>query len=383
MDDLINRSFRAALEQEKLEPLAQANITTVNLDEEPYHFIVEVQVEPEIEVPDYQSIRIANEPVAVTDEMLDAAMESRRERHVVLREPEEPRAAQVGDQLTVLLEASVNGEPLDDREPGTPPAPSTLVLESERLAPGLFEGLVGAQIDQTIAVVSQMPDDHNNDEVAGKTVDFVVTVQKIEERLLPDFDELPTLEEFEGTLDELRTKTHEDLVKAANDTAETKVIDGFVEQLVGQTSFDLPAALIEREASRLLQQRESEYARYGITPEQIYEMQGRTRDDAVAEILPQGEERLKVNLVMRELLRREGIALGAEELNAEVDRLVEGYDEAMRERAREMLSGQLIDSVASSVIDRKLRERILQLATGTVPIAVESVGEVGGGVALE
>ncbi|MEN9933525.1 MAG: hypothetical protein RLZZ387_104, partial [Chloroflexota bacterium] len=204
-------------------------------------------------------------------------------------------------------------------------------------------------------------------------VQFIVKVNKIQERLLPEWDEVPTLEEFEGTVDELREKTRGELVEAARENAERKVIDTYIGQLVEQSEYDLPDVLIEQEADRLLEQQEyQQFGRYGVTAEQVYKIQNRNRDDIVKTLLPQGEERLKINLAMREVVRAEGLEIENAEIDAEVDRLVEQYEEAQRDRARLMLSNELRSSVASNVLDKKLRDRLMAIATGTATRAEEA-----------
>jgi len=294
-------------------------------------------------------------------------MESRRERHVVLREPEEPRPARQGDQLTVRIESFVDGEPLEDRDETGTVRESTLVMEPDRLVAGLYEGLLGIETGETREITAQMPDDHANEKVRGKEVLFKVTLDHIQERLLPDWDELPVLEEFEGTLDELRAKTRTELEETAHDASERTTIDAYVEQLVAQTEYDIPDALIEREADELLHQQGHDLERYGISLEQMLQYRGKSHDEAVEELKPRAEERLRVTLALREIVRAEGLVVDNAEVDAEVERMLETYEEEQRERARNLLSKELRPTVASSVLDKKLRDRLVAIATGNAP----------------
>jgi trigger factor len=254
-------------------------------------------------------------------------------------------------------------------------------MDEKRLAPGLYDGLLGAVVGQTIAVISRMPEDHQNERVAGKEVQFVVKVDKIQERLLPEWDELTTLEEFEGTLDELREKTRAELVEAARASAERLVIDTYIERLVEQSTYDIPDVLIEREADRLLHNQEYyQYERYGVKAEQVYKLQNRDRDEILKGMLPQGEERLKINLALREVVRAEDLQLEDAEIDSEVDRLVEEYEEQQRDQARQLLSTELRSSVASNVLDKKLRDRLMAIATGieTPEREADASGEASG-----
>jgi trigger factor len=375
-DDLINTSFRQALDQEKIEPFGPASLDgTPNFFEAPYSFRVLVPVAPTVTVPDYRAIRAELNEVEVDDKMVEQAMESRRDRHVVLRTPEEPRPAKQGDELKVLLESFVGDEPLDDRDEEGNIRESTLVLEPERLVPGLFEGLLGIEVGEKRTLNIQMDEDHANEQVRGKEVRFEVEVKDIQERLLPDWDELPTLEEFEGTIDELRAKTREELVENAKTSAEREALNSYIEQVIEQTEYDIPDAMIENEAHEMLHQQGHEFERYGITLEQMLQFRGQTHDQAVQELVPQAEKQVRSTLVLREIARLEGLTASEEETDAEVERMLEQYEEDQRERAKLLLSTQLRASVAASVLDQKLRDRLLAIASGNAPAIEEQAGE--------
>nr|MDQ2999253.1 trigger factor [Chloroflexota bacterium] len=283
-EDLVNKAFKAALDQEQIAPVGQANLENVNFNEAPFHFRVTVPVPPTTTLPDYRAIRVPHEPSELTDAMLAEALDTRRERHVVLREPEEPRPAQQSDQLTVQLESFLDGEPLEERAEGTLPPESTIVLEPGRLVPGLYEGLLGISPDEEREVIAHMPEDHANENVRDKDVTFKVKLLRLQERLLPEWDELPVLEEFEGTLDELRAKTREELTENLRLNSERETIDAYVKQLIEQTGYDVPDAMIEQEADQLLHQRGHEFERYGINLDQMLQYRGQTHDQAVEEL---------------------------------------------------------------------------------------------------
>src|SRR5262249_43082308 len=177
----------------------------------------------------------------------------------------------------------------------------------------------------------------------------------------------PVLEEFEGTLDELRAKTRQELAENLRQSAERETIDAYIKRLVEQTDYDVPDAMIEREADDMLHHRGHEFERYGISLDQMLQYRGQTHDEAVDELKPQAEERLKTTLALRELVRAEGLTADEAEVDAEVARLIETYEEDQRERAQVLLSTQLRPTIASTVIDKKLRDRLFEIATGTAP----------------
>lgn len=372
-EDLINKSFREALDQAKIVPVGPADLVGIE-SADPFRFRVTVPVEPSATLPDYRAFRedLTIEPV--TDEMLSRSMEVLRDKHVVLQELDEPRPAQQGDQLTVRLESLVEGEPLEDRPEGSEIPESTLVLEPDRLVDELYQGLLGATIDEDHEIVAQMPDDHANEQVRGKQVTFKIHVSSIQERLLPDWEELPTLEEFEGDIEALREKTRSDLEASARSVAERQVLDNYLEKLLEQTEFDIPEVLIREQAEGMLRQQGQQFERYGITLEQMLQYRGKTQDEAVDELMPDAERQVQTSLVLQQVVVAEGITASEDEIDAEIQTMLNDYPEEQRPGVEQLLASQLRATVASAVLDRKLRERLIEIATGTAP-ALETTSE--------
>ncbi|MBC8075513.1 MAG: hypothetical protein H7Y32_05510, partial [Chloroflexales bacterium] len=212
-----------------------------------------------------------------------------------------------------------------------------------------------------------MPDDHANEKVRDKDVTFGGQIETIQERLLPDWDELPTLENFEGDLEALRAKTRSDLDSAAHSVAERKVLDSFIEQLVASTEYDVPDVLVHERAHDLLHEQGAQFERYGISLDQMLQYRGKTHDEAVHELEDDAAQQLRTTLALQKVIAGEELSVSTDEINAEIERAVQEYGEGERAQARQVLGNQMRSSIASTVLDRKLRDRILLLAAGVEP----------------
>jgi len=365
-EDLINRAFKDALKQEQIEPIGPASLETVDPSEQ-FRFRVTVPMPPTVTLPNYREFRLPLETEPVTDEMVDRAMEMLRDKHVVLKELEEPRPAQKGDQLTVQLETLVDGESLEERAEDAEIPETTLVLEPDRLVDELYAGLVEINVDEERTLTAQMPEDHANEQVRGKEVVFNVKVLGIQERLLPEWEEVPTLEESDGTVEDLRQKTRTDMETSSRQMAERQLVDGFLEQLTEQTSYDIPEVMIRETAHEMLHEQERQFAQYGITLDQMLQYRGQTHDEATEELLPQAEQQLKVRLALQQVVRTEQFDITNEEIENEIQQIVQEYAEEERENAGRVLATQLRSTVANAVLDRKLRERLMEIAQGEAP----------------
>jgi trigger factor len=374
-EDLINKAFRDALKEQAIEPVGQASLQGID-SPEPFTFTVHVPVQPTVDVGDYHTISVPLELEPVTDDQVERAMDVVRDRHMVLKELDEPRPAQEGDQLKVKLETVVEGEEKAEDEASDEASDEakeqTMDLVKGRLVDELHDGLIGMSVGESKEIVAAMPEDHANEEVRGKTVTFKVEVTGIQERMLPEWDELPTLENFEGTLDELRAKTRADLESSAKTAAERKTLDSYIEKLVEQTSYDIPDVMIHDLAHQMLHDQEQQFSRYGITLDQMLQFRGQTHEQAIEALEPDAERQTKVTLALREVVRREGLDTSQDELQDEMSRMLQEYDEGERENVAQILQSQLLPSVANSVLDRKLRERLVAIATGTAPAPAEA-----------
>ena len=360
-EGIINAGFKYALESEGIDPIAQSSLGDVQFNVIPYTVVINVPVEPITKIADYSGYKQDYVVPAVTDEVMNRAMDDMREKHVVLREPEESRAAQQGDLITAEVDVVHNDISINGRIDGQPAQSTDLILEPGRWIGGLMEGVIGMAIGDNKTIGTTMPDDYTDETLRGQAVTFDVTVRRIQERILPDWDELPTLENKEGTLADLKHATSDELAKNARENAENRLVNGFIDSLVAGAVYDYHESMIELEADRILRGQEQEYARYGTTAEAVYRQMGRKREDLVAQYLPQGEERLKRNLAMREFVTAEGIIVDDSDIDVEIDAMLESYEPEQRETMKALLREQLVASVANAALDKKIRARVIAM----------------------
>ncbi len=371
-NDLINKAFKKALEQENIEPVGQPELVSLQNDEDGFRFRVTVPVSPTIELGDYRDIRIPLDIEPVTDDVVQRAMDMKRDKHVALRELDELRPAQEGDQLIVKQEILIDGQPQEELDEEEERPDTTIVLEDGRLIPEYYQGIMGVQVDESRSIVARIPDDHENPELRGKEVTFNVTVVGIQERILPDWEELPELENFEGTLDDMRQQVRDKLEDSSRSMAETYVYEQFLEQVINRSEFDISEATIEIVAEELLNQQLRQFEQYGITMEHMLEMRGITREEAIQELLPLAEEQTKNSMVTIEVGRDEQLTVTDEDIEDEIQEMIGEYPPQHQPQAATYLRTNMYDHVVQAVLHRKLRERIVLIATGQAPALPEA-----------
>lgn len=190
-EDLINNAYKKAIQQEQIEVIGPPALERID-SLEPFIFTVKVPVPPTVTLADYRSIRVPLNVEPVTDQMVELELERMREEHVILQELDEPRPAQQGDRLRVLLSTKVEGdedkaETGDESEAESEAAGSEeqLDLEPNRLVDELYQGLIGMNVGEKKEIVATMPDDHAEESIRGKKVTFKVEVLGIQRRIVP------------------------------------------------------------------------------------------------------------------------------------------------------------------------------------------------------
>ncbi|RMG15538.1 MAG: trigger factor [Deltaproteobacteria bacterium] len=207
-ESLARRAWAEVLEgEEGLEPISDFRIRRAEVEEDgTFRLEGEVDVRPRWELPDPEGLELPEFSIEVTDEEVDEQLERMAERHAQW-EPVEDGEAEDG----MVAEARVgvefpegDGEPFDLGE-------VVLLLGEARLGEKVDEALQGARPGETREAETQVPGDHPDERIAGKTVRYRVEVRTLRRKVLPEIDEGFAKTVGAESLEELRAKVREAL----------------------------------------------------------------------------------------------------------------------------------------------------------------------------
>ncbi len=328
--------------------------------EEPLELKIRVPLEPVVELADYCSMRVEPEPAPqATPEQVEKLVNDLREQHGTWVPVE--RAAQMGDQVTLDVKGTADGESVFD-EKGT-----QLVLSETVTPPGFAEAIVGMEPGQAREFTLTYPQSHAEQSLAGKTVAFTATVKELKERRLPALDDefarsVGDFASVEDLTNRLRERLQAQMEAEARDRQAIQVLD----QVAGQSKVEFPNQAVEREIDSLVQQRESRLRQQGFTLESYLRIIHKSPAQLRDELRPEAEEDLRRSLVLGEVGRAEKIEVKAEEVMAEVNRMAERFGE-QADAMRQMLMQQgALASVAKDVYSRQALVRLVDVVTGKV-----------------
>jgi len=240
LQELVQESWRAAVEQEQLKPIADPHIHNLKWEEgAPVTFELHVEVKPELKLERLGGFRLTRTVPAVTEAQVDAQLNELREQRApwtpVLGEKPKPK-----DLVHVTIATREEGEAKD-------PQPYQLVLGEGRAIPEVEERIMGLVPGETVDATVRFPDDFAEEAKRGQTRDVRITLQEVKRQQLAELDDAFAREvgDFES-LAALRQAVTEDLRKEAARDADAKVRAELVEQIVSANAVTAPRPLVER-----------------------------------------------------------------------------------------------------------------------------------------
>ncbi|HET6831928.1 MAG TPA: trigger factor [Solirubrobacterales bacterium] len=276
---------------------------------DPLEFAIEVGVRPAAELGDYKGIEVGRPEPEVPAEAIDAELERMRESLAGL-DPVE-RAAADGDFLLIDYAGTIDGEPFE----GGSATDFLLELGSDTLIEGFNEQLAGSAAEEARTVAVTFPDDYGAEHLAGKEASFEVAVKEVREKRLPELDDDFAADNSDfDTLAELRDDIEARLAHQAEHRIEHQFHDDAIDAAVANATIDVPDDIAAARATEIWERVERSLQQRGMDPATYLQLQGKDRDEAIADARDDAVAGLKREAVLAAVAAAEDIEIGEEDL---------------------------------------------------------------------
>ncbi|GLB62733.1 trigger factor [Dietzia sp. NCCP-2495] len=310
INDMIPARYSEAVEEHDLKVLAQPEIEVTKLeDNDVVEFTAEVDVRPEITLPDFSSLEVTVEVPEADDAAVDAELDNLRARFGTLKGVE--RGATKGDFLSVDLAATVDGEAVEEASTEG----LSYELGSGTLVEGLDEAAEGLKAGESKEFTSKLV----AGEYADKEAVVTVTVQTVKERELPEADDefAQMASEFD-TLDELRADLTEKVAQQAKAGLAGEIRDKVLEALLEAADVPTPEGLVENEAHQQLHQIFGDAAHNDEMINSMLEAEGTTREEFEAETKDAAARAIRTQLLLDVVAEDASTEVSQEELTQHI-----------------------------------------------------------------
>lgn len=302
---LADRKLRPAMQPSVSLPEDQAEIERVLSGQADLSYSMTFEVLPAIELADFKSLKLERLVAEVDEEAVDKAIGELVERSVTFT-PEEGRAAQTGDRVTVDFVGKIDGEAFE----GGSAEGAPIVLGQGNFIPGFEEGIAGAKAGEERDVAATFPEDYPVATLAGKAATFAVKVKEVAAPLRPEVND-----DFAKTLGAESVAQLKEFVKAQiareyAGAARQKLKRELLDQLEKSHAFELPPSLVDNEFAAIWQQLESNLKRAGKT----FADEGKSEEETREEYRRIAERRVRLGLVIGEIAEKNDLKITQDEM---------------------------------------------------------------------
>ena len=367
LQDLMTEANRRIVDENKIKLAMQPKVSLPEEEKEvedvvegkaDLAYTIEVEVLPEIEVGDLQSIEIDRPVSEIADSEVQETVERIAKQNATY-EPKQgkaPKAAD-GDRVTIDFVGSIDDVPF---EGGTGDA-YPLVIGSNTLIPGFEEQLVGAKVDETRTVTVTFPADYQAENLAGKEAKFAVTVKAVETAGESKLDDETAKALGFDDLERLRAAVREQIERTHTAAARQKLKRQLLDQLDSMHKFDLPPTLVEQEFGSIWSQVEREIAQNGDKARE-----GKSDDELKAEYRNIAERRVRLGLLLAEIGEKNDIKVADDEVTrALVERARQFPGQEQRVWEYYQKTPEALAELRAPIFEEKVVDYIVELAKVT------------------
>lgn len=368
-DDAINEAFpaeyEAAIEEFDLKPVAMPSMTKLDTlsHEEGAVFTIEVEVEPEFELPEYKGIEITPITYEVKEEDIEREIENVREQNARLVSVDDAEAKK-GDTVVIDFDGYVDGEQFE----GGKSENYSLELGSNSFIPGFEDQLVGVKAGDDVDVNVTFPEEYHAEELAGKDSVFKVKVHEVKVKELPEVDDdlAADVSEFD-TLDEYKESLKEKIKSERENALKGAAVQKIVEEICDNTEMDIPQPMLDAKAQEIKAQFEQQIMQSGVDPKTYYEILasqngGKNQADFDNLFTEQAEHDVKQELVLQKLMEVENFEVTDEEKDVEYQEFAKAYGQSLEEFKKTVDEGTE-NYIVDFVKQRKLFDFLIDNAT--------------------
>jgi trigger factor len=351
MNDKVGEAFSNAANEAKLRVAGQPRITEKEAAPEgEMAFDAIFEVFPDVKLGDLTTAEVERLTAEVTDTAIDKTLDILRKQRRTFAQRAQDVAAQDNDRVTVDFEGKIDGEPF----PGGKADDFQFIVGDGQMLKEFEEAVRGMKSGESKTFQLAFPAEYHGKDVAGKTADFMVTVKKIEAAHLPEVNEAlaKSLGIADATVAGLRADIRKNLEREVKFRLLARNKQAAMDALVAKSELDLPNSSVQSEVDRMIEGARADLKQRGVKDAD----KAPIPDDVFR---PQAERRVRLGLVVAELVRANELHAKVEQIKTHIDELAASYEKPADVVRWYYSDNKRMAEVESIVIENNVTEFIL------------------------
>ena len=315
--EVVQSSFYEALAREKLRPASSPTIDPMNTEQgQGLVYTATFEVYPEVKLAPIEKLKVEKPVCQIADVDIDKMIEIIRKQQRKLEKVD--RKARGNDVLIIDFKGTIDGESFEGGEASD----FQMELGSKRLIAGFEDGLKGTKTGDKLTLKLNFPDEYHKQELAGKPVEFHVTVKAVHEQVLPELDEklFASMGVSDGGLDEFRVEVRRNMEREAELAIANKTKNVILDALYMANKIELPKTLIKNEAMRLREQYNASLQMRGLNADGLP-----VKDLEVFE--EQAQKKVTLQLIVADIIKTNQIKVDPAQVRQMIEKVAQSYED--------------------------------------------------------
>ncbi len=318
---LLQETYPEAYDESGLDIVSQPSIDVVQLEKgKPFIYTAEVAVKPEVTLGKYKGITVTKIDTTVTDEEVDAEIETQRNNNARTVSVERP--IENGDTAVIDFEGFVDGVAFE----GGKGENYDLEIGSHSFIDTFEDQLVGKSAGDDVDVNVTFPEQYQAEDLAGKPALFKVKIHEVKAKELPELDDEFAQDVSEcDTLADYKEEVKKKLADRKEADARRTKEDEAVDKIIDDAKMDIPEAMIDNQVNSMINDFANNMMQQGLSLEQYMQFTGMTMDKFKEQVRPDAVKRIQTSLVLEQIAKDENIEVSDEDVDAEIEKMAASY----------------------------------------------------------
>ena len=352
-------TYPEALKEYDINPLDYPKIDIIQIGEgKEFIYTASVEVAPEVKLGEYKGLEAKKVEYNVSDDEVENQLKGMQEKNARIEDKLEGTVA-MGDIAIIdfkgfIEEAAFEGGEGKDFE---------LEIGSGSFIDTFEEQLIGLKLGDAKEVKVNFPEAYGRDDLNGKEATFNVTVKSMKAKELPAIDDelAKDVSEFD-TLEELRNDIKKSLEKSGKDREEKEFEEAVIDAACSNVEMDIPEIMVKRETDVMLKDLEMKLKQQGLDLESYYQYTNNTEEKVRAFMKESAEKRVKTDLVITEIAKKENFDATDEEMLAKAKEVAKQYGEKDIDKTADLIMKAQKQYLKVDVLNEKVIKMLVENA---------------------
>ncbi len=361
LNDKVGKVFSDAVSEAKLRVAGAPRITSKEEAKEgEVAFDATFEVYPEIKLGDLSAAEVEKVSTEVGEEAVDKTIDILRKQRRTFQQRPAAEPAAVDDRVTIDFAGTIDGTPFD----GGKAEDFQFVIGEGQMLEQFDAAVRGMKSGDSKTFPLQFPADYQGKDVAGKEADFLVTIKKIESQRLPEVDEAFAKSlagvgtEGGGTVEALRADVRKNLEREVKFRMQARNKQNVMAALVKSAELDVPKALVAGETERMVEQMRADLKKRGMKDADTAQLPAEMFEG-------EAERRVRLGLVVGELVRKENLQAKPEQLRTHIEEMAQSYEKPAEVMRYYLTDRQRMAEVEAVVVENNVANYVLERAKVT------------------